>query len=126
MLSLNETQTFPMAERCEAKKPAQRGGSPEVIPLAQGPGDGASPQRVQGGARPPEATAGAGDCGLCCPAKRAEGGGHFLKPRMLADGAGKAVHAGIDSTEAQAVAGGVGVKVGQGAGLTALAVVADG
>ncbi len=63
---------------------------------------------------------------LRCPAERAEGGGHFVKPRVLADGAGQAVHAGIDSAEAQTVAGGVGVEVGQGAGFTALAVVADG
>ena len=100
--------------------------------MAQGPGDGASPQRVQGGARPPEAgaaspaPAGPAAGRLRCPAERAEGGGHFLKPRMLADGAGKAVHAGIDSAEAQTVAGGVGVEVGQGAGFTALAIVPDG
>jgi hypothetical protein len=45
---------------------------------------------------------------------------------VLADGAGQAVHAGIDSAEAETVAGGVGVKVGRGAGFAALAGVPGG
>ena len=84
-----------------------------------GPGRSPAPAK-------PQARVACADLGLRCPAERAEGGGHFLKPRMLADGAGKAVHAGIDSAEAQTVPGGVGVEVGQRAGFTALAIVPDG
>ena len=45
---------------------------------------------------------------------------------MLLDGVGEAVHAGVNSAEADTVAVGVGVEVGQGPGFAALAIVADG
>jgi len=74
-------------------------------------GPGREPWPPEAGAASP-APAGPAAVRLRCPAERAEVGGHFVKPRMLADGAGKAIHAGIDSAEAKTVAGGVGVQVG--------------
>ena len=93
-------------------------GSPEGEALWRGSGPARGP--AAGGPGAPGPGVGRGRATL--RGGVAGRGGDFVEPRVLLDGAGEAVHAGINSAQADTVAGGVGVEVGQGAGFAALAI----